>query len=113
MKFKKYLIEASYDRDSAEMMALARIPITSAVAEGLGYDKRYKDVYHCSTTEFIDNMVKLQKTKNHISTFTHGLSNLLNSISVKPELMFVLNGRSVMAFEHDIFSHQIKMVEDG
>lgn len=109
MKFKQFLKEsASYYKSMADVMSLSRIPITTKIAKSLGYGGTTKKVYHVSTTNFIKNMVNIQKTKKHISTFTHGLQHITNAISVKPDLMFELEGTAVMDFKHDIFSHPDK-----
>ena len=116
MKFKTYIQEqhtniineSSYYRELAEMFSYGRIPITSKVSKLLGYTNKMVEVQHCTSIEYIKKLKQIQGTNNHVSTFTHDLSNLINNITVRPELMFILKGNSVIDFEHDIFSHPDK-----
>jgi len=113
MKFKDFvqdiLIESpSYFRGIDEMMAQSRVPITSKTAKLLGYEQSIKDVYHATEINFLPDLIKIQHSKEHISTFTHNLSNLLSKISVRPDILVKLNGTVIMNFNHDIFSHPDK-----
>jgi len=105
MKFKKFLLEQElFYKGIAEMLSSSSIPITSKVSKLLGFEQKNIEVFHCTTNKHLSAMIKLQNSKKHISTFTKGLSNLLDKIIIKPDVMFVLKGNSVMEFEHDIFS---------
>lgn len=109
MKFKQYILNesASYFKTTAELMSQSRLPLTDKVTKALGYGR---DViaYHATTIEHLKNLTKIGKTKKQISAFTHGLGSLLGSISVKPDVVAKLKGRSVINFSFDIFSHPDK-----
>lgn len=114
MSLKQFINEqASYYRSMAQLLAMSMIPITERIAKTLGYDEHVKDVYHCTSIEFLDNMKKIQGTKKQISAFTKGLGKLINSVVIKPDLMFVLSGNVVMDFDRDILAILISKVEDG
>jgi hypothetical protein len=108
MKFKEYLTEAaSYNRTTSELMSQSRLPLTDKVTKSLGYG-RNAIAYHATTIEYLKNLTKLGKSKKQLSTFSHGLGSLLNAISVKPDVVAKLEGRSVIDFSFDIFSHPDK-----
>jgi len=90
------------------LLANAMIPVTDKIIKNLGYKTKIKKVCHCSSTEFLENMKKIQNTKRQISTFTHGLQKLIDSIIIKPDLMFVLEGNVIMDFDRDVFSQPDK-----
>lgn len=112
MKFKNFLKNLnespSYFRGIDEMISQSRVPITSKLSKLLGFEQKVKDIYHCTELHFLKDLKQIEHTKNQISTFTKGLSNLLHQISTRPDVMVVLNGTVVMPFDHDIFSHPDK-----
>ena len=108
MKFKQFLSESYNFKGIEELISDARLPITTKISKILEYGVKHSTVYHCTTKEHISSIKKIQGTKKHISTFTKGLANLLDKIIVKPDVMFVLDGTSVMNFDHDIFSQPDK-----
>jgi len=108
MKFKHFLLEkASYYKTIIEMMSEGRIPLTDKITQALGYG-RDAIAYHATTIEHLKNLSKIGKTKKQLSTFSHGLGSLLGAISVKPDVIAKLEGRSVIDFSFDIFSHPDK-----
>lgn len=105
MKFKKYLQEkASYNRTIVELMSMSKIPLTDKITKALGFGRNIKAL-HATTVEHLNGLSKLGKSKKQISTFTHGLGSLIGAISVRPDVVAVLDGRSVIDFDFDIFSH--------
>jgi len=112
MKFKTYLKSLNeapaYFRGIDYLMSMSYIPITTKVQKLLGYDVKVKDVYHATSIDFLDGLKNIQNSKNHISTFTHNLSNLIDKITTKPDILVKLNGTVNMDFDFDIFSHPDK-----
>jgi hypothetical protein len=108
MKFKEFrnsLSEkASYYRSIVQLMAMSRIPLTDKITRSLGFG-RDTIAFHATTIEHLDGLPSLGKTKKQISTFTKGLGSLIGAISVHPDVVAKLDGRSVIDFEFDIFSH--------
>ena len=109
MKFKNFILaeKASYNRSIAELMSQSRLPLADKVTKALGYG-RNAIAYHATTIEHLKNLTKLGKSKKQLSTFSHGLGSLLGAISVKPDVVAKLEGRSVIDFSFDIFSHPDK-----
>jgi len=105
MKFKEFLQEkASYNRTVVELMSMSKIPLTDKITKALGFGRNVKTL-HATTVEHLNGLSKLGKSKKQISTFTHGLGSLIGAISVRPDVVAVLDGRSVIDFDFDIFSH--------
>lgn len=109
MRFKQFILDekASYYRNISQLMAMSRIPLTDKITQALGFGRNAK-AYHATTIEHLTNLSKLGKSKKQISTFSHGLGSLLGAISVKPDIVAELEGRSVIDFSFDIFSHPDK-----
>jgi hypothetical protein len=83
---------------------MARIPLTDKVTQALGFGKDTV-AFHATTIGHLKGLPKLGKTKKQISAFTKGLGSLINSISVRPDVVAKIEGRSVIDFDFDIFSH--------
>jgi len=96
---------SSYVKSIGEMLANARIPITEEITKVLDAKSKMIECYHATSLEYLDNTIKIQKSSNQISAFTHGLANLMNNISVKPDILLVLKGKALIQFDHDIISH--------
>ena len=103
---ERYISEAaSYHKDMAHLMSLGSIPLLPEVLEILGHKAETKTVFHATSMEFLPQMKQLGRTKKQISTFTDGLSSIMVNISVKPEVLCVLEGKAELVSDHDIFSH--------
>jgi hypothetical protein len=108
MKFKEFrnnLSEkASYYKTISQLMSMSRIPLSDNITKSLGFG-RDTIAFHATTIEHLGDLPSLGKSKKQISTFTKGLGSLIGSISVHPDVVAKLDGRSVIDFEFDIFSH--------
>lgn len=103
---ERYISEAaSYHKDMAHLISLGSIPLLPEVLEILGHKSETKKVFHATSMEYLPQMKQLGRTKKQISTFTDGLSSIMVNISVKPEVLCVLEGKAELISDHDIFSH--------
>ena len=99
---------SSYVRSIGDQLSQARIPITEEITKILDAKSKMIECYHATSIEYLDNTIKIQKSTNQISAFTHGLANLMNNISVYPDILLELKGKAMIQFDHDIISHPDK-----
>jgi len=107
MSFKNFNEKASYHRSIAQQMAASMVPLTDKITSLLGYG-RNTQTFHATTLDHLEGLKKLGKSKKQLSTFTKGLGSLIGSISIKPEVIAKLEGRSVIDFSGDAFTHPDK-----
>jgi len=55
---------SSYVRSIGEMLANARIPITEEITKVLDAKSKMIECYHCTSLEYLDNTIKIQKSSN-------------------------------------------------
>jgi len=104
--FKEFLLEQpSYSRDSIEMMFRCAIPLTAKITKEIDKISPKMKVYHATTLEHLKGLKDLGKTSKQISTFSKGLGSVINTISIKPDIMAVLEGQGDLISDTDIYSH--------
>jgi hypothetical protein len=107
MKFKLFLNEMSYFKNIGNLMSMGAVPFTPKIQNMLGGGV-VKETYQVTTIEYLPGMKQLGQTPKQISTFTKKLGSVINSISVKPDVLCKLKGKVIIEREHDVFSHPDK-----
>jgi len=102
MKFKNYLTEYT-EHSISKLIADGCLPLEEGMMRRLGYSENDIMVYHLTNNVFLDDMIKNQNKKKHISTFSIGGPELARLPS-QPNTLLLLQGTSVLSGNVDIWS---------
>lgn len=104
--FKEYLEQKNLNEYSkvplSHLISLRAIPLSEPMMDRLGYSYE-TEAYHLTNIRHLEGLVKIQKTKKQISTFSRGGPELARLPS-QPDILLKLQGTAVVDGHSDIWT---------